>query len=288
MSFDYFLFVALTILASVSVLMIATLGLTILFELMGVINLAHGDFIMMGAYTTLVAYRAGVPFPVAVLAAALAVGVFGLIVERTIIRFLYGRLLDTLLATWGLSMALYQAAVVIFGSTTPGIGLPISAVSIGRYTISSYFLFLIVAAVALVALIYVVFSRTSYGILARAAIQKPDMAAASGIETGRINMMTFAFGSALAGLAGGLLVPAFPATPNMGFAFVTKAFLAVVVAGPVTLTGSVLAVGALESLSDLASSALTTVLGTLVFFVLTIVLLRLFPNGVSAGWRWRL
>lgn len=288
MALDYIAFVLLTSVSSAAVLLIATLGLAVMFGMMGVINLAHGEFIMLGAFATLMATRAGVPFPLAVVFAAVALGLFGALVEIVIIRFLYGRLLDTLLATWGLSLALYQGAVLAFGSTTPGIGLPISAFSIGRYSVSSYFLFLIAAAIVLVAATYLVFTRTTYGRMARAAVQNPAMAAAVGIETKRINTLTFAFGSALAGLAGGLLVPAFPATPGMGLAFVAKAFLAVVVAGPVTLSGTVASTGALGMLSSTSASFLSTVLGDVIFFVATILLLRLFPNGISSGWRRRL
>jgi urea transport system permease protein len=285
----YFLFfVFLTVLSSVSVLLIATIGLAVIFGMMGIINLAHGEFIMLGAYATLMSVRAGVPFPVAVLLAGLVLAVFGAIVERLIMRFLYGRLLDTLLATWGLSMALYQTAILIFGATTPGIGLPISAVSIGPYTISSYFLLLILIAAMLVVAVYLTFTRTSYGVMARAAIQKPSMAAAVGIETKRINTITFAVGSALAGIAGGLLVPAYPATPNMGITFVSKAFLSVVVAGPLTISGTIASVGTLGSLSSFASSFLTSVIGDITFFVLTIVVLRFFPNGISVRWRAKL
>lgn len=285
MEWDYALFILLTVLSSVAVLLIATIGLAVLFGMMGVINLAHGEFIMLGAYVTLLSTRAGVPLVLSMLLAAVVLGIFGAIVERTIIRFLYGRLLDTLLATWGLSLALYQGAVLMFGSTTPGIGLPISSVTVGRFSMSSYFLFLIAAAVVLLAVTYLVFTRTSYGMMARAAIQHPGMASAIGIRTTRINTLTFAFGSALAGLAGGLLVPAFPATPGMGLAFVAKAFLAVVVAGPVTLTGTVLATGALGSVSGLASSFWSAVMGDVIFFAATIAVLRFYPSGITARWR---
>jgi urea transport system permease protein len=288
MDLYFIIFVFLTILSSASVLLIATIGLAVIFGMMGIINLAHGEFIMLGAYATLVSVRAGIPFPIAVLLAGAFLALFGALVERLVIRFLYGRLLDTLLATWGLSMALYQTAILMFGATTPGIGLPISAFSIGPYTISSYFLLLIFAAAMLVFAVYLVFTRTGYGLMARAAIQMPSMAAAVGIETKTINTITFAAGSALAGIAGGLLVPAYPATPNMGLAFVSKAFLSVVVAGPITISGTIASVGMLGSVSSFASNFLTSVLGDITFFVLTIIVLRFFPTGISARWRGKL
>jgi branched-chain amino acid transport system permease protein len=288
MDWDYAAVVFVSSLGSASVLIIASLGLAVIFGMMGVINLAHGEFIMFGAYAALTATRLGLPLPLAVVFATLVTALFGAIVERCIIRSLYGRLLDTLLATWGLSLALYQTAVLVFGSTTPGVGMPIHTVSIGRYTLSSYFLFLIGVAVVLLTVTYLIFTKTSYGIMARAAIQNREIASSIGIETGRINTITFALGAALAGLAGGLLLPAFPATPNMGLAFVTKAFLAVVVAGPVTLTGTMIAAGTLGTAASATASYLTTVLGDIFFFVATIMLLRLFPKGISERWRLKL
>ena len=288
MEIDYLLVVLLSSLTSASVLIIATLGLAVIFGLMGVVNLAHGEFIMFGAYTALVVTRSGVPFPIAVIVAALVTALFGAIVERIIIRRLYGRLLDTLLATWGLSLVLYQSAVLIFGSVTPGIGMPQSNVRIGDYTISSYMLFLLGVAIVLVLALYWLLTKTNYGIVARAAIQDSETASAIGIESGRINTMTFALGSGLAGFAGAILLPAVPATPGMGFAFVIKAFLTVVVAGPVTLTGTVLAGGLLGSAANIVASFWTTVAGNIVFFMFTMGLLRLYPNGITARWNRKL
>ena len=192
MEFDYLATVLLSSLSSASILLIATVGLAVMFGLMGVINLAHGEFIMFGAYAALFATRAGIPFPIAVLLASLATAVFGGLVERLIIRHLYGRIFDTLLATWGLSLVLYQSAVLIFGSVTPGIGLPISNVQIGDYSISSYLLFLILVAVLLIGGLYWLLTKTGYGITARAAIQDGETASAIGIESSRINTITFA------------------------------------------------------------------------------------------------
>ena len=231
MEFDYLSIVLLSSLSSASVLLIATLGLAVVFGLMGVINLAHGEFIMFGAYAALIAHGFGLPFPLAVVVACLCTALFGALVEWMIIRRLYGRLLDTLLATWGLSLVMYQGAVLIFGTVTPGIGLPQTNVTIGDYSISTYLLFLILVAAALIAAVYWLLTKTGYGIMARAAIQDAETASAMGTESSRVNMATFALGCGLAGFAGAILLPAIPATPSMGFAFVIKAFLAVVVAG---------------------------------------------------------
>jgi urea transport system permease protein len=287
-SLDYVFYILVTALSSASVLLIATIGLAVIFGMMGVINLAHGQFIMLGAYATLMAYRFGVPLPLAIVCGTVTLGIFGAVIERSIMHLLYGRLLDTLLATWGLSMVLYQSAILLFGTSTPGIGIPIGSFSIGQYSMSAYYLVLMGAMVCIVVAVYLVFTRTRYGVMARAAIQNSQIAGAIGIETKHINTITFAFGSALAGLAGGLLVPAFPATPDMGATFLSKAFLAVVVAGPLTVSGTVASVGVLGSLSNIGSSFLTSVAGDIIFFVVTIAILRFFPSGISVNWRGKL
>ena len=288
MELDYLAVVFLSSLSSASILIIATLGLAVVFGLMGVINLAHGEFLMFGAYAALISTQAGIPYPIAIVVATLLTAIFGAVIEIVIIRHLYGRLLDTLLATWGLSLVLYQSAVLIFGSVTPGIGMPQSNVQIGDYTMSTYLLFLIVVAIFLVLITYFLLTKTSYGIVARAAIQDQETASAIGIESKTINTLTFAFGSALAGFAGAILVPAIPATPSMGFAFVIKAFLTVVAAGPVTLSGTLVAGGTLGMISSAVSSFWATVFGDIMFFVVTIIILRAFPKGISEKWKLKL
>ena len=288
MGLDYIATVALSSCASASVLIIATLGLAVVFGLMGVVNLAHGEFLMFGAYVALYATKAGVPFPVAVILATISTAIFGAIVERLIIQRLYGRLFDTMLVTWGLSLVMYQVAVLMFGSVTKGLGMPISNISIGEYNLSSYMLFLIFVAAALVILTYFLLTKTNYGVMARSSIQDSQMAKAIGIESKQINTMTFSLGSALAGFAGAILVPAIPATPTMGFAFVIKAFLIVVAAGPVTLTGSVVAGGGLGIMTSSISSFWSAAIGDILFFVVTICILKMFPKGISNKWRMKL
>jgi len=288
MSIDHLVVVVLSALSSAATLTIATVGLAVVFGLMGVVNLAHGEFIMVGAYTTLSITRWGVPFLIAVLGGALVTALFGAVVERLLVRPLYGRLLDTMLATWGLSLILLQAAVLYLGTVTPGVGLPQWSLTVGDYKISTYLLLMIPVAVLIVGLIYLLFTRTSYGVMARAAIQDRQTASALGIETSRLNTMTFALGSGLAGLAGGLLLPAIPATPNMGFAFVVKAFLVVVAAGPATLSGTAATGGALAVASNVSANFWSTALGDLIFLVATIAILRIFPFGISEKWRVRL
>lgn len=288
MGLDYFATVLLSSLSSACILLIATMGLAVVFGLMGVINLAHGEFLMIGAYSALTATQMGVPF---ILAIPIAVGVtmaIGALVEILIINRLYGRIFDTMLATWGISMAFYQLAVVIFGTVTPGIGMPAIDLRIGRYSLAGYPLLMIGVAALMGAFVYLLMTRTVYGMQARASIQEPDMAQAIGIEASRINTLTFSIGCGLAGFAGAVLLPIVPATPSMGFAFVIKAFLVVVVAGPVTLTGTALAAIGLGGGASITASFLTSVAGDVFFFLITAALLWLYPMGISATWRRKL
>lgn len=285
MEADYLATVLLSSLSSASILLIATIGLAVVFGLMGVINLAHGEFLMIGGYSALTATQMGVPYLLAIPIAVAVTMLIGAIVEVLIIRRLYGRIFDTMLATWGLSMVLYQVAVLIFGTVTPGIGMPQFSLKIGQYSLAGYPLLMIGVALCMGLFVYFLMTRTVYGMKARAAIQEPEMAQAIGIESGRVNTLTFAIGCGLAGFAGAVLLPIVPATPSMGFAFVIKAFLTVVVAGPVTLTGSALTALGLGGGASVTASFMTSVAGDIFFFLTTALLLWLYPLGISAKWR---
>lgn len=285
MELDYLATVLLSSLSSASILLMATIGLAIVFGLMGVINLAHGEFLMIGAYAALTATQIGVPYVLAIPIAVLVTMAIGALVEVLIISRLYGRMFDTMLATWGLSIVFYQLAVLIFGTVTPGIGMPQYSIRIGDYSLAGYPLLMIGVAILMGAFVYLLMTRTVYGRKARASVQEPEMARAIGIESSRVNTLTFSIGCGLAGFAGAVLLPIVPATPSMGFAFVIKAFLTVVVAGPVTLTGSALTAIGLGGGASITASFLTSVAGDVFFFVITALLLWLFPLGISAKWR---
>lgn len=288
MELDFLATVLLSSLSSASILLIATIGLAVVFGLMGVINLAHGEFLMIGAYTALTVTQAGVPYILAIPVAVAVTMAIGAIVEVLIINRLYGRLFDTMLATWGLSIVFYQLAVLIFGTVTPGIGMPQFNISIGHYSLAGYPLLMIGVAAAMLIFVYLLMTKSVYGMKARASIQVPQMAQAIGIESARTNMLTFSVGCGLAGFAGAVLLPIVPATPSMGFAFVIKAFLTVVVAGPVTLTGSAITALGLGGGASVTASFLTSVAGDVFFFLITALLLWLYPMGISAKWRRKL
>jgi branched-chain amino acid transport system permease protein len=281
MQIDELLNLAVSLLTTVSILVIISIGLAVVFGMMGIINLAHGEFLMLGAFFTLSGHRAGLNIWIAMIVAALGVGVVGLVVERLLIQFLYGRLAATMLATWGLSLILVQGVVLVYGPSTQGLPTPLGSSRIGDYSISQYNMMLIVIAVALLGLVYVVFTRTKYGTKARAATQLPNMAAAVGVNAKMTNMLTFAFGAMLAGAAGALLAPVAGVLPGMGQAYVGRAFMTVVVGGPGVLTGTASSAALLGTVDSVVSNAVTSFMGTAALLVLAIVLLRFLPTGIS-------
>ena len=288
MEIDFLVTVLLSSLSSASILLIATIGLAVVFGLMGVINMAHGEFLMIGAYTALTATRMGVPYILSIPMAVVVTMAIGALIEILIINKLYGRLFDTMLATWGLSVIFYQLAVLIFGTATPGIGMMQYSLKIGKYSLAGYPLFMIGVAIAMLAFTYFLMTKSIYGMKARASIQVPQMAQAIGIEARQINMLTFSIGCGLAGFAGAILLPIVPATPSMGFAFVIKAFLTVVVAGPIALTGSAITAIGLGGGASVTASFFTSVVGDIFFFLITALLLCFYPMGISAKWQRKL
>lgn len=274
--------VIIQVLYAVASLVIISAGLAVIFGMMKVINLAHGEFMMLGAYTTIGAINLGVNLWVAMLLIApIAVGLVGMVLERLIIRRLYGRMVDTMLATWGLSLLLVGIVTSVAGNTTAGVSAPLGSISIGDYSVSAYTLVIIAVAVVLALAILWVLLRTQWGLIARGTMQKPDIANALGISPSRVYSVTFAIGAALSGLAGGLLAPLTGVVPTMGAAFVAKAFITVIAGGPAILAGLVGASTLFGAINQLATFVTTPVFGEVALLVAAVVMLRLLPQGIT-------
>jgi len=280
---DYVAVVALEILYMISFIALISAGLAIVFGMMRVINLAHGEFVMLGGYTTLTCERAGIDVWFAMLVIApVVVGLVGLIVERLVIRFLYGRMIDTMLATWGLSLLLIGIVTLIFGSSAVGVPTPIPGYQLGSYQMGGYNLFIIAVAVVLYVMMWLTLRHTRLGLIARGAMQSAEVVSALGYNPRTVYMVTFTVGAALSGLAGGVLAPLTGLLPSSGGAYIAEAFIAVITggAGAViagTLTSSAL-FGAIQQVVSFASGP---VLGDIVMLALAIILLRLMPQGIS-------
>ncbi|MFK0206413.1 branched-chain amino acid ABC transporter permease [Agrobacterium sp. NPDC090283] len=279
---DYWIIVALEISRAIAWLVLISAGLAVIFGMMRIINFAHGEFLMVGAYTVVLTTKAGINQWVAILVLApLVTGILGLAVERLIIRRLYGRILDSLLATWGLSMLLVGGVTVLFGNTVQGISAPLGGISIGTYQIPAYNLLLIAAAVVLLAAIWVVLRFTRMGLIARATMQNPDMAEAMGIRTHWVYMATFGIGSATAGLAGGLLAPMTGVVPTMGVNFVAQSFITVITGGTAIIAGTSSASVLLGTVSQGTTFLSGPVYGDVALLFLALVLLRILPQGIT-------
>ena len=264
-------------------LALSSLGLAIIFGMMGVINLAHGEFIMCGAYLTSAAFRAGLPLPIAILCGALVAGLLGIAMERLIIRHLYGRPLDTIVATWGLSLIATQGALILIGPSFPGIETPLGGITIGDYSYSTYRVVLMAVAVLLICGLYLLFTHTRFGILARATIQRPEMAGALGVNTRLMYSLTFGLGAALAGLTGGLYAPTMTLAPGMGGTFIVDAFVTVVVGGSDVFLGTAPAAGMLGLVKATLTALGGQLFGTIGLLIAVIVVIRVLPQGIS-GW----
>ena len=276
------LVIVIQVLYAMASLVIISAGLAVIFGMMKVINLAHGEFMMLGAYATIGAIRLGLNLWVAMFVIApIAVGLVGVVLERLVIRRLYGRMVDTMLATWGLSLLLVGVVTSIAGNTTAGVSAPLGSFSIGAYSLSGYTPVIIAVAVALALAIRWVLMRTQLGLIARGTMQNPDVANALGISPSLVYSVTFAVGAALSGLAGGLLAPITGVVPTMGAAFVAKAFITVIGGGPAILAGLVSASALFGAINQLATFLTTPVFGEVALLVAAIMMLRLLPQGIT-------
>lgn len=285
MQTDQLLNLAVSLLSSASLFVIISLGLAVAFGMMGVINLAHGEFLMLGAYFTLTGVHLGLNVWLSMAVATVAVGAIGMVVERLLLRHLYGRLAATMLATWGLSLLIVGIVQLIFGNATDGIPTPLGSISVGDYNFSQYSLLMIVAAFVMVGITYVVLTRTHYGTMARAAAMRPTMASAVGIDVRRTNMLTFGVAAALAGAGGALLTPVSGIAPTMGQGYIGRAFMTVVVGGPSALSGTTSSAFLLGGVNSVVSNLFTPVLGTVALLLLSIIVLRFLPTGLAGIWK---
>ncbi len=267
---------------AIGFLVLISLGLALIFGLMRVINLAHGEFMVLGGYTAIVTSQMGMPIWLAILVAPpLIVGLFGMVVERLVIRHLYGRMVDTMLATWGLSLLISGTLVTIFGNTTTGLTNPIGAVAIGHYQVGGYGLFVVAAAAVLLTTVFLVLRLTRAGLIVRGAMQSASIVSTLGYSPERIYMLTFAAGAALSGLAGGIIAPLTAITPAAGGQFIAKAFITVIAGGTSVIAGTTSASILLGATSKAVEVLRTPVAGEITLLLVAVVLLRLLPQGIT-------
>ena len=277
-----------------SVLLLAAIGLAITFGVMGVINMAHGEMVMLGAYTTFVVqevirnHAPGlfdasllIALPLAFLVAAL----MGMLIERTVIRPLYGRPLETLLATWGVSLILQQGVRMIFGPTNREVGNPSwasGAFELGQMSITYNRLWLVLFALAVFAALQLLLTRTTFGLQLRAVTQNRRMASAIGIRTPWIGALTFAVGSGIAGIAGVGLSQIDNVSPDLGQGYSIDSFMVVVFGGVGNLWGTLVAAMTLGVINKLLEPFAGAVLGKILVLVFIILFIQKRPRGLFA------
>jgi urea transport system permease protein len=277
-----------------SVLLLAALGLAITFGVMGVINMAHGEMVMLGAYTTFVVQdiiRNSAPelfdasLVIALPLAFLVAGAAGLVIERLIIRPLYGRPLETLLATWGVSLVLQQAVRMIFGPTNREVGNPSwasGAFELGGLTITYNRLWLVLFAFAVFGTLYLLLNRTWFGLQMRAVVQNRRMASAIGIHTPWIGALTFAVGSGIAGIAGVGLSQIDNVSPDLGQSYIIDSFMVVVFGGVGNLWGTLVAAMTLGIVNKFLEPFAGAVLGKIFVLIFIILFIQKRPRGLFA------
>lgn len=279
---DYAAIFLIQVAYAIASLALISVGLAVIYGMMRVINFAHGEFLMLGGYAVILPVQAGVNIWIAMLVIApVTVGAFGVVVERLVIRPLYGRVIDTVLATWGLSLLLIGLASAVLGYYQEGSKPPLGSVQIGAYRESGYTFFVIAVTLAIMAALYLGLKRTRFGLLARGTMQNPAMAAGLGVDTGRIYAATFGLGAALSGLAGGILAPISGVVPVIGATYIAKAFITVISGGATVLAGTASAAAMLGAVNQAVTFLATPVVGEVALLAAAIILLRLLPAGIT-------
>ena len=270
-----------------SILLLVALGLAIIYGTTGVINLAHGEFVMLGAYTSWALQTfLGLGLLESLVLIFLLVALFGWIIERVVIRHLYDRPLDTILATWGVGIMAQQAVRLVVGGELRYVEMPsslASSISIFGIETSAFRIFVLVLAAALFGLTWYLMYRTSIGMKLRAIVQNREIASSFGINSSKIYSMTFAYGAGLAGLAGALVSPLKSVSPEMGTTYVVDAFMVVVLGGVESLVGAIASSAILGELTGfLAFYSNDTTAKATVFFAI-VILIRFRPQGLFSS-----
>lgn len=269
-----------------SILLLVALGLAIIYGATGVINLAHGEFVMLGAYSAWALQTfVGLGLIESLVAIFLIVAFFGWVIERVVIRHLYARPLDTILATWGIGVIAQQAVRLTAGGELRYVEMPeslSSSVMVLGIETSAFRIFILVVAAALFLFTWYLIFRTTTGIKLRAIMQNREVASCFGINSDRIYTMTFAYGAGLAGLAGALVSPLKSVSPEMGTTYVVDAFMVVVLGGVESLVGTVASSLIIGEMTGFLAFFSNDTIAKAVVLLAIVVLIRFRPQGLFA------
>ncbi|WBU30868.1 branched-chain amino acid ABC transporter permease [Rhodopseudomonas palustris] len=279
------LFAALfEILSFGSIVVLVVLGLGIIASMMGIFNFAQGEFVLLGAYVTYLAHTAGLPVWTGMVAAPFVVGAFGLVLERLIVRRFYAAPIVAMLGTYALGLIIREIVRGLIGGLYISVPEPVGgSLTIGDMHLSTWRLVIVIVTVLVMIGSYLLLSRTSFGLRVRASLENPALARASGISTNAIYGATFAFGAALAGLAGALIVPVFSLFADLGLRFLIQGFIAVMVGGVGSFAGPVAGAGIIGTLSAALPWVIQPVIADVLVFVLAIIFIKFRPQGLVSG-----
>ncbi len=265
----------------ISILLIVSMGLAVIFGLMNVMNLAHGEFITIGAFTLVLVQASGGSFWLALILAPIIGFVVGYALEKVLIARVYKSPLHAILVTWGLSLIIQQVLVLTFGASPQRVFGPFEgAIDILGNNYPAYRLFLIGFALATFAAVILLFKKTRFGLDLRASIQSTEMASVMGVDAARINSRAFGFGAALAALAGVLLAPLTAVTAYMGINYLARSFFVVLVGGAGSVSGVAAGSGIIGGMETALSYQIPTTVAQALVLVMAIVILRFRPNGI--------
>ena len=264
---------AFEILSFGAIIVLIVLGLGIIASMMGIFNFAQGEFVLLGAYITYLAYATGLPIWAGMVAAPFVVGALGFVLEALIIRRFYAAPIVAMLGTYALGLIIRESVRGLIGGS----------IDIGAMHISAWRFTIIIITALVMGGCYLLLARTSFGLRVRATLENPSLARASGISTPLIYGATFAFGAALAGLAGALIVPVFSLFADLGLRFLIQGFVAVMVGGVGSFIGPVAGAGVIGTLSAALPWVMAPVVADVLVFVLAIVFIKFRPQGLIAG-----
>lgn len=270
----------------VSILVLIVLGFAIIAGMMGIFNFAHGEFVLLGAYTLYFCESLGWSPWLGIVAAPIVLFVIGMILERIVIRRFYTAPLMAMLGTYALGLSIRSIVRAVLQGQYYAVEAPLTGiVHIGGASISEWRLAIIIATILIVILILALTRWTSLGLQVRAALENPSLARAAGLSTRRIYMFTFAFGAALAGLAGALVAPIYSLYADLGVQFLLKAFLSVLLGGFNTIAGPIAGAAVIGIGSHLLPWVIAPVFASVLVVIGAIVIARLLPNGLAGLWR---
>lgn len=264
-----------------AIIVLVVLGLGVIASMMGIFNFAHGEFVLLGAYTVFLFHSAGLPVWLGMAAAPLVVGAIGLALERSIIRWFYAEPIVAMLGTYAIGIVIRETVRGLLGGLYHAVPEPlIGSLSLGGVTVAKWRTAIILITLVVIGLSWLLLARTRFGLQVRAALENAPLARASGISTNKIYALTFAFGAALAGLAGALMAPVFSVFADLGVRFLIQGFLAVMLGGVGTFEGPVLGAGVIGLLSAALPWLVSPVLADVLVFVIAIVIVKLRPAGL--------